>query len=87
MNTFNSKSFLIAAAVTGAAFATLAAPANAADKEKCYGIAAAGQNDCATATSSCAGTSKTNFQKDAFLAVPAGLCAKLAGGSLEPKKS
>ncbi|USD65250.1 DUF2282 domain-containing protein [Vibrio sp. SCSIO 43136] len=53
----------------------------AADKEKCYGIAKAGKNDCATKTSSCAGTSKEDFQKDAFVVVPAGLCDRLAGGS------
>ncbi len=31
-----------------------AAPAMAAEKEKCYGVAKAGKNDCATKTSSCA---------------------------------
>ncbi|MDG3086706.1 DUF2282 domain-containing protein [Vibrio hannami] len=53
----------------------------AADKEKCYGVAKAGKNDCATKTSSCAGTSKEDFQKDAFIVVPKGLCDRLAGGS------
>lgn len=53
----------------------------AAEKEKCYGVAKAGKNDCATKTSSCAGTSKEDFQKDAFIVVPAGLCDRLAGGS------
>ncbi|MBL4603861.1 MAG: DUF2282 domain-containing protein, partial [Emcibacteraceae bacterium] len=38
-------------------------------------------NDCKTATSSCAGTSKMDRQPDAFLMVPAGTCAKLAGGT------
>ena len=64
----------------------ISAPAMAASKEKCYGVAAAGQNDCATKASSCAGTSKVDNQGDAFIAVPKGLCGKLAGGSLEPKK-
>ena len=59
--------------------------AMAAGKEKCYGIAAAGQNDCATKTSSCAGTSKVDNQGDAFIAVPKGLCEKIVGGSLAPK--
>ncbi|MBM7038627.1 BufA1 family periplasmic bufferin-type metallophore [Vibrio ulleungensis] len=58
-----------------------AAPAAAADKEKCYGVAKAGQNDCATKSSSCAGTSKEDNQKDAFVVVPKGLCDKLTGGS------
>lgn len=57
-----------------------------AEMEKCYGVAVAGKNDCATATSSCAGTSKTDRQADAFIAVPKGTCAKISGGSLEPKK-
>lgn len=55
------------------------------EKEKCYGVAAAGQNDCATKNSSCAGTAKKDAQGDAFVAVPKGLCEKLAGGSLTPK--
>lgn len=63
----------------------VSAPAMAASKEKCYGITAAGQNDCATKTSSCAGTSKVDNQGDAFIAVPKGLCAKITGGSLTPK--
>lgn len=53
----------------------------AAEKEKCYGVAKAGKNDCATATSSCAGTSTQDGQKDAFIVVPGGLCDRLAGGS------
>ena len=87
MSIINTKSVLVAAAVAAAAMTAMSAPSNAADSEKCYGVAAAGKNDCATATSSCAGTSKVDSQGDAFIAVPAGLCAKLAGGSLEPKKS
>lgn len=43
---------------------------SAADKEKCYGVVKAAQNDCATKTSSCAGSSKTDGQKDAFIALP-----------------
>ena len=54
------------------------------EMEKCYGVAAAGKNDCQTASSSCAGTAKEDRQKDAFIAVPKGTCSKIAGGSLEP---
>jgi uncharacterized membrane protein len=54
--------------------------------EKCYGIAKAGKNDCQTATSSCAGTSKKDGQVDAWLSVPAGACAKIVGGSPTAKK-
>ncbi|MBD1566611.1 DUF2282 domain-containing protein [Vibrio sp. SA48] len=59
------------------------APAFAAEKEKCYGVAKAGKNDCATKTSSCAGTAKEDHQKDAFVVLPKGLCGKLAGGMTE----
>jgi uncharacterized membrane protein len=79
----------VTAAITGllAMGGTLltAAPAAAAEKEKCYGVAKAGKNDCATKTSSCAGTSKMDHQKDAFVVVPKGLCDKLAGGSTMDK--
>ncbi len=82
------KNVLLTAAAIGTVLAISSGPILAAgDKEKCYGIAAAGQNDCATATSSCAGTSKVDRQGDAFVAVPKGLCLKVVGGSLEPKTS
>ena len=55
--------------------------ANAAEKEKCYGITEAGKNDCATKNSSCAGTSVKDGQDDAFVVVPKGLCEKIVGGS------
>jgi uncharacterized membrane protein len=50
--------------------------------EKCYGIARAGKNDCQTANSSCAGTSKKDGQADAWIAVPKGTCEKIVGGKL-----
>jgi len=49
--------------------------------EKCFGIVKAGQNDCQTATSSCAGTSTVDGQKDAFVLVPTGTCERLVGGT------
>ncbi|WP_432467775.1 BufA1 family periplasmic bufferin-type metallophore [Agarivorans sp. Z349TD_8] len=75
----------VATAISGLiALGTLgASPAFAADKEKCYGVAKAGQNDCATKNSSCAGTAKSDSQKDAFVVLPKGLCGKLAGGSTQ----
>ena len=56
----------VALAVSGSAMLTGAA--QAADNEKCFGVAAAGQGD-------------------AWIYVPAGTCAKINGGSLEPKQS
>lgn len=58
--------------------------AEAASKEKCYGVVKAGHNDCATKTTSCAGSAKTDAQKDAFVMVPKGLCDRLVGGSKTP---
>lgn len=53
-------------------------------KEKCYGVALAGKNDCAAGPgTSCAGTSKVNYQGNAWKYVDAGQCVKL-GGSLKP---
>ncbi|MBB3063946.1 BufA1 family periplasmic bufferin-type metallophore [Limibacillus halophilus] len=81
----------VAAAATLAA-ATASAQTGPAPKpdfkfEKCYGVVSAGKNDCQTANSSCAGTSKTDQQADAWIYLPAGACGKIAGGSTEPKNS
>ena len=63
------------------------APMPKFEHEKCYGIVKAGQNDCQTANSSCAGTSKRNSQADAWIYVPKGSCDKVVGGSTKPKQS
>ena len=54
-------------------------------REKCYGIALAGQNDCANGSGSvnCAGTSRKDYQSNAWKAVDAGQCLAL-GGALDP---
>src|SRR5262245_29963731 len=67
-------------AVTGAQ----PAPMPKFEAEKCYGIAKAGKNDCQTANSSCAGTSKRDAQRDAWVYVPKGTCDRLVNGSLQP---
>ena len=61
------------------------APAPAFKAEKCFGVAAAGQNDCQTATHSCAGESKKAAAGDSWIYVPAGTCAKINGASLTAK--
>jgi uncharacterized membrane protein len=58
--------------------------------EKCYGVAKAGKNDCkAGAGTSCAGTSKANYQGNAWKLVKAGTCTSIKTpkgfGSLSPK--
>ena len=75
---------LLAIAVGTAAAAT--GEAQAADSEKCFGVAKAGKNDCQTPVSSCAGTNKVDGNGQAFILVPKGTCDKLSGGSTAPKK-
>ena len=53
------------------------------ERERCYGVVKAGQNDCATANSACAGTARRDFQKDSWVYLPKGMCGKL-GGTLKP---
>ncbi len=63
----------------GAAMALAAAPAVAqsGDKEKCFGVALKGKNDCAAgAGTTCAGTSKVDYQGNAWKLVAKGSCEK-----------
>ncbi|MGH8431859.1 MAG: BufA1 family periplasmic bufferin-type metallophore [Solimonas sp.] len=71
----------IAAALAAALAVPVAAQAQG-NTEKCYGVSKAGKNDCQTASSSCAGTSKKDAQADAWIAVPKGTCEKIVGGKL-----
>ena len=63
----------------GAAFTALPAAAQSADKDKCFGVALKGKNDCkAGAGTTCAGTSKIDHQGNAWSLVPKGTCEKTA---------
>ncbi len=63
------KHVLLAAATIGTVLAISGGTISAVgEKEECCGISAAGKNDCATATSSCAGMSKVDRQGDAAVA-------------------
>ena len=89
------------ALLLGAALSIAAAPAASASetaeaaKEKCFGVALKARNDCAAgAGTSCAGTSKKDYQADAWKYVPAGTCLKIASptsptgfGQLAPFKA
>jgi len=60
--------------------------------EKCYGVALAGKNDCyAGPGTTCAGTSKANYQGNSYKLVPKGTCTNIqtpnGAGSLTPKSS
>ena len=92
----NARSIALAAA----ALAVLSTSAYAADdkkaddkmaaSEKCYGVSLAGKNDCAAgAGTTCAGTSKVDYQGNAWKSVAKGSCESMATpkgkGSLTPK--
>jgi len=65
------------AAALSAHFVTTAA-AEDMPMEKCFGVALAGQNDCAAgAGTTCAGTSKVDYQGNSWKLVPAGTCATI----------
>jgi uncharacterized membrane protein len=51
--------------------------------EKCYGINAVAKNDCAAGAHSCAGQATAARDPKSFVLVPAGDCAKIAGGSTQ----
>jgi uncharacterized membrane protein len=91
----NARSLALAAA----AVAALSSQAFAADDkmaddknatEKCFGVSLAGKNDCAAgAGTTCAGTSKVDYQGNSWKAVPKGTCTTMktpkGEGSLTPK--
>jgi uncharacterized membrane protein len=65
------------------------ASAQAPAKEKCFGIAKAGANDCSnlSGTHSCAGQSKVDNAVDEWKFVAKGTCASLGGKSAEEAKA
>jgi uncharacterized membrane protein len=75
-----------AVALTIAGASTNAVAMDMKDKEKCYGVVKAGANDCGNAakTHSCAGHAATDAEGGEWLALPAGVCERLAGGSVTP---
>jgi uncharacterized membrane protein len=87
---------LTSASAVMAAFGYVAAaqagpkPPPTAAQEKCFGIALKGENDCAAGPgTTCAGTSKVDYQGNAWKIVPKGTCTALAApgnrtGSLQP---
>ena len=100
MSAKNVVSSLVLASALTTALAALAAAApltkaeadaaTAAHKEKCYGVALKGQNDCAAGPgTTCQGTSTVDFQGNAWKFVQGGTCGSIAlpggkHGSLKP---
>src|SRR5918997_2840027 len=93
MSTRSTVSATILAGAVASALASMAsaAPLTQAEakaamdagKEKCYGVALAGQNDCAAGPgTTCQGTSTVDYQGNAWKFVDGGTCAtmELPGG-------
>ena len=69
---YQSTTRIIAGALAAALSAGMA---SAAEGDKCFGVALAGQNDCAAGEgTTCAGTSKVDYQGNSWKLVPAGTC-------------
>jgi len=83
----NLKSIAIASAVGSLlALGSVTAAADDAAKEKCSGIAAPGENDCASVAHSCAGQAKTDKDPKEWKYVPKGECEKMGGKVVTPEK-
>lgn len=86
----NQRTMITSAAASLMSLALLTSPAMAQDaaKEKCFGIAKAGQNDCAnlSGSHSCAGQSKVDNDKGEWKYVAAGTCKTMGGMSMDDAK-
>ena len=84
----NQRHAILAAALAtvcaSSAFAAEPAATAKVEKEKCFGVAKAGQNDCGTAAHSCSGQAKADKAADEWKFVAKGTCEK-AGGKLASK--
>lgn len=92
MSAMKPSAVLAAVAMAAVSAVALSGQAQAvpAAKEKCYGVAKAGKNDCkAGPGTSCAGSSTRDWQGNAWKLVPAGTCLKIktprGHGTLEPQ--
>lgn len=90
MKTTTALSAAMLATVLSAGVANAGPVKPQPNMDKCYGIAKAGKNDCAAgAGTSCAGTSKRDYQGNAWKYVAKGTCTKISTpkgpGSLTPK--
>lgn len=93
MTTHTIKVAMVAAALgTFALAAQAGAATKSSAKEKCFGVALSGKNDCAAGPgTSCAGTSTKDYQGNAWKYVAKGSCEKMGGtltahvGAMKPK--
>ena len=84
----NQRAMIAATAAAVMSMSMISAPVAAQEREKCYGIAKAGQNDCAniSGSHSCAGQSKVDMDKSEWKYVAKGTCKTLKGLSAEEAK-
>ena len=75
-----------AVSLAGAGHTAFAADNGMSSMEKCYGVVKAGHNDCAdmAKTHSCQGQAILDGSGGDFIALPKGVCEKLAGSALQP---
>jgi uncharacterized membrane protein len=80
---------ILSSALTCVLAAGLVAPVAAQSKDKCFGIAKAGQNDCAnlSGTHSCAGQNKVDNGADEWKYVAKGTCKDLGGKTADEAKA
>lgn len=85
----SQRAMIAAAAASLLSSMLIATPAVAQEKEKCYGIATAGQNDCAnlSGTHSCAGQSKVSADANEWKYVAKGTCADMKGMTADAAKA
>ena len=84
----NQRAMIAATAAAVMSLSMVSVPAAAQEKEKCFGIAKAGQNDCASVNGahSCAGQSKVDMDKMEWKYVAKGSCKSMKGQSLDEAK-
>jgi len=76
----------VAAAMIGAVAMSVRHDSQASiERERCYGITKAGNNDCANAVHSCAKQANVDSDQHEWVAVPKGTCQRLAGGMLDER--
>jgi uncharacterized membrane protein len=91
MNELPSARILASSLAAALAIAATSAAAENGAKEKCYGVALKGQNDCAAGPgTTCAATSAEDYQGNSWKLVPKGTCTTIktpnGTGSLTPIK-
>lgn len=84
-----APSTIVSALAFAVAHAAAHDPADPPGKERCYGVAKVGQNDCASLTGAhdCAGQARRDRAIDEWKYVPAGTCRKLGGFSADEARA